>query len=163
MNNINIGSSTDKHGEPEASQPCLKPLGKIGIDQREEDNSGRVLDLGNHPIELGRGAHQRIDMFDRSDALILRRRGSRCRDQRFAGRVRDQMKVEVAAAQCGPRRSIATVITSSEACGQAWRIGPLGRKPSAGARRGAFDEFTAVPIGTGSKALAKMHMNCGDN
>ena len=86
--------------------PCLKPVGKVGIDERKENDSGRVLDLGDHPIELGCGAHQRIDMLDRSDPLILRGSGPRGRDQRFAGRVRNQMKVEVAAAQRGPQRSM---------------------------------------------------------
>ena len=108
MNNVNMGSRTDKHGEPDASQPCLKPVGKVGIDQREKDDSWRVLDLGNHAIELGRCAHQRIDMLDRSDPLILRSSSARSGDQRFAGRVRNQMKMEIAAAQRGPQRSIAT-------------------------------------------------------
>jgi hypothetical protein len=43
-------------------------------------------------------------MLDRSDPLILRGSGPRGRNQRFAGRVRNQMKVEVAAAQRGPQR-----------------------------------------------------------
>ena len=102
----------------------FKPLRKIGIDQRKENDSGRVLDLGNHPIELGRGAHQRIDMFDRGDALILRRGGARGGDQRLAGRVRDQMKMEIAAAQCGPHgRKSRAVITGRASCGQAWKAG----------------------------------------
>jgi hypothetical protein len=84
----------------------LKSLRKFGINQREEDDSRRVFDLGNHPIELRRSAHQRIDMFDRRDALILRRCGARGGDQRFAGRIRDQMKMEIAAAQRGPQLSI---------------------------------------------------------
>jgi hypothetical protein len=85
----------------------LKPFGKIRIDERKEDDPRCVLDLADHAIDLGRRAHERIDMFDGSDALILRRRGSRGRNQRFAGRVRDQMKMEVTAAQCGPQGSIA--------------------------------------------------------
>jgi hypothetical protein len=36
----------------------------------------------------------------------LRGSGPRSRDQRFAGRVRNQMKMEVAAAQRGPQSSI---------------------------------------------------------
>src|SRR5271168_3852207 len=80
--------------------PCLKSVGKVGIDERKENDSGRILDLGC-------GAHQRIDMLDRSDPLILRGSGPRGGDQRFAGRVRNKMKVEVAAAQRGPQRSIA--------------------------------------------------------
>ena len=85
----------------------FKPLGKTGIDQRKEDDARRILDLGDDALELSPAAHQGIDMFDRSDALILGRRGSRGGDQRLAGQVRDQMKMEIAAAQRGPRRSIA--------------------------------------------------------
>src|SRR5271169_153780 len=87
--------------------PCLKSVGKVGIDERKENDSWRILDLGNHSVELGCGAHQRIDMLDRSDPLILRGSRPRGRDQRFAGRVRNQMKVEIAAAQRGPQRSVA--------------------------------------------------------
>ena len=42
-------------------------------------------------------------MFDRSDPLILRRSGARRCDQRFAGRIRNQMKMEVASPQRGLR------------------------------------------------------------
>jgi hypothetical protein len=38
----------------------------------------------------------------------LRRRGARGGDQRFAGRIRDQMEMKIAAAQCSPRWSIVT-------------------------------------------------------
>src|SRR6185437_14885009 len=63
----------------------LKPVGQIGIDQRKKDDSWRILDLGNHSVQLGRRAHQRIDMFYRSNPLILRRGGAGRGDQRFSG------------------------------------------------------------------------------
>src|SRR5258707_9150404 len=47
--------------------PRLKSVGKVEIDERKENDSWRILDLGNHSVELGCGAHQRIDMLDRSD------------------------------------------------------------------------------------------------
>jgi hypothetical protein len=86
--------------------PCLKSVGKVGIDERKENDSRRILDLGNHPVELACCAHQWINVFNRSNPLILRGSGPRGRDQRFAGRVRNQMKMEVAAAQRGPQKSI---------------------------------------------------------
>jgi hypothetical protein len=67
-------------GRARSLAPCLKSVGKVGIDERKENDSRRVLDLGNHSVELGCGAHQWIDMLDRSDPLILRGSGPRGRD-----------------------------------------------------------------------------------
>ena len=58
---------------------------------------GAFLDLGQHAVELLLGAHQRIDVLDRRDIGVLRRRRARDRDQRLAGRVGDQMQMEVVA------------------------------------------------------------------
>ena len=65
--------------DPGADWPKYLDLDRwIGINirrirQTELDLSRprRILDLSNDPIELLRGTHQRIDMFDRGDALIL--------------------------------------------------------------------------------------------
>ena len=134
-------------GRTRCSAAVFEPLREIGIDQSEEDDSGRVLDFGNHPIELRRSAHQRIDMFDRGDALILRRGGARGGDQRLAGRVGDQMKMEIAAAQCGPQTEERLVITGCASCGQAWKVGAafLSRRPNP--RQSLRDDSQACWLG----------------
>jgi hypothetical protein len=126
---------------------CLKSVGKVGIDERKENDSGRILDLGNNSIQLGRSAHQRIDMFDRSDPLILRGSGPRGRDQRFAGRVRNQVKMEVAASQRGPQRSIMNAYNQRDGLWtgvQNWTAQPWIR---ATARRAAFEDSQPRRLG----------------
>ena len=58
---------------------------------------GAFLDLGQHPVELLLGAHQRIDVLDRRHLGVLRGRRARDRGQRLAGRVGHQMQMEIAA------------------------------------------------------------------
>ena len=165
MNNVRIGPRTDRQGEPDAAQPSSRRFERSEIDQGEEHDSGRVLDFGDHPVELRRRAHQRIDMFDRSDALILRRGGARGGDQRFAGRIRNQMEMEIAAAQCGPHgtEKRGLVITGPASCGQAWKVdaGPPERSPRP--RQGPRDDPQARRPGQNFGDREEAGMNCGDN
>ncbi len=58
---------------------------------------GEFVDLGQDAVELLLRADQRIDVLDRRDLGDIARPPRGDGDQRFAGRVRDQMQMEVAA------------------------------------------------------------------
>ena len=73
----------------------LQPLGQLRLEQRVEHDARRGLDLGQHPVELLARAHQRMHVLDRRHRGILRRRRARDRDQGLAGRVGDQMQMEI--------------------------------------------------------------------
>ena len=55
------------------------------------------FDLAEHALELGVGAHERIDMLDSGHALILRDHRAGDGDERFARRIRDEMEMKIAA------------------------------------------------------------------
>ena len=88
----------------QARQAELAALGfaaasaSVVLEHGVEHDAGRGLDLGDDAIELLVGAHQRIDVLDRRDGGILRRGRARDRDQRLAGRVRDEMQMKEIAA-----------------------------------------------------------------
>ena len=70
---------------------------QILLQQREQHDARRFLDLVQHPVELLLAAHQRIDMLDRGHIGVLRGDRARHRDQGFAGRIGNQMKVKIVA------------------------------------------------------------------
>ena len=76
-------------------------MAEVLIDQREEDDAGRRLDLGDGAVELRPGPDQRVDVLDRRHVLVLGRDGTAGRDQRLAGRIRDQVQVEIVASHAG--------------------------------------------------------------
>ena len=76
----------------------FEPLHQVLLEQRVEDDAGRLLDFGQDAVELLLRAHQRIDVLDRHDLAVLRGRGPRHGRQRLAGRIRDEVQMEVAAA-----------------------------------------------------------------
>jgi hypothetical protein len=75
----------------------FQPRDQILLQQREQHDAGRLLDLVEHAVELLLAAHQRIDVLHRADIGVLRRHRARHRDQRFAGRVGDQVEVKIVA------------------------------------------------------------------
>src|SRR5262249_43161755 len=96
--NIEIGHS-------ELSALLLEPLGELAIEQCVEDDPRCRLHLAEHAIELPRATNQRVNMLDRRNRGVLRGRRTGDGDQRFAGRVGDEMKVKIAscAARHGKR------------------------------------------------------------
>ncbi len=76
----------------------LETRAQLLIHHREHDETWRVLDFAEHPLELFRAAHQRIDMFDGPRILILGAGRPRDHVQRFACRVGNEMKMEDALA-----------------------------------------------------------------
>ena len=84
-------------GQAELAAVVFQPLQQLVIEQRVEHDARRFLDLRQHAVELLLGPHQRIDVLDRRDLGVLRGRRARDRDQRLAGRVGDEVEVEVAA------------------------------------------------------------------
>ena len=75
----------------------LQPGNQILLQQREQHDAGRLLDLIEHAIELLLAAHQRIDMFDRRYVGVLRGHRARHRNQRLTGRIGDQMQMKIIA------------------------------------------------------------------
>ena len=93
----------------EAAAALLQHGGERHVDQRVEHDAGRVLDLPQRPVDLRLRADQRVDVLDRMRVLVLRRGGARDVDQRLAGRVGDQVQMEIAMRRhalesCGRRR-----------------------------------------------------------
>ena len=68
---------------------------EVLLEQRVEHDARRFLDFGQHPVELLLRADQRMHMLDRHDLGVLRRGRPRDRDQRLAGRIGDQMQMEI--------------------------------------------------------------------
>ena len=64
-----------------------------------------IFDFDDDAIQLRVRADQRIDMFDRRHALILRGGRPRGGDQRFTGRVGNEMEMEITASQIVALRS----------------------------------------------------------
>ncbi len=67
------------------------------IEQRIEHNTGGFLDLRQHPVQLLLGSYQRIDVLHRQHLGVLRGRRARDGRQSLAGRVGDEVQVEIAA------------------------------------------------------------------
>ena len=78
-------------------QTSSSRLRQVLLDQGVEHDAGRGLDLADHALELGVRTHERIDMLDGGNALILRDDRAGDGDQRFARRVGDEMEMEIAA------------------------------------------------------------------
>ena len=75
----------------------FEPDNEIPLEQREQHDARRLLDFIQHAIELLLAAHQRVDMFHRRHIGILRGHRPRDRDQRFTGRIGNQMEVKIIA------------------------------------------------------------------
>src|SRR5262249_29972557 len=92
-------------GHPKFSALLFEPLGELAIEQCVEDNARCSLHFAEHAIELPLAANERVNMLDRRNSGVLR--GCRTGDsnQRFSGRVGDEMKVKIAssAARHGKR------------------------------------------------------------
>ena len=73
----------------------LQPLHQLLLKQRIEHNARRFLDLGQHAVELLLGPHQ--DRHAPPAAPGTARSPPRDRGQRLAGRIGDEVKVEIAA------------------------------------------------------------------
>src|SRR5215467_10962442 len=82
--------------QPEVATLVLKPSDQRLIEQGVKNNTWRFLNLGQHTIKLPVGTHRGIDMLHWRRAVILRGSSARDRDQRFAGGVRDEMKMKEA-------------------------------------------------------------------
>jgi hypothetical protein len=68
---------------------------QILLQQREQHDSRRLLDLVEHAVELLLATHQRIDVLDRGHVGVLGRDRARHGDQRFTGGVGDEVQVEI--------------------------------------------------------------------
>ena len=75
----------------------FQPADQILLQQGKQHNSRRFLDFTQYAIKLLLAAHQRIDMFDRRHVGILRGHGARHRDQRFTGRIGDEVEMKIIA------------------------------------------------------------------
>jgi hypothetical protein len=69
---------------------------QILLEQRIEHDARRFLEIGERPVELLLGPHQRMHMLHRQDFGILRRSGAGDGDQGLAGRVRNQVQMKIA-------------------------------------------------------------------
>jgi hypothetical protein len=105
----------------------LQALRQILVQQRVQHDAGRFLDLRQHAIKLFLGAHQRVGVFHRLHGGVLRggRPSDRC--QRFAGRVRHEVQVKIAAAARGHERGKACESVGRRPCRTAG-----GKHPSEG-------------------------------
>ena len=75
---------------------ALQLLRQLLIDNRIEDDAGRLLDLLQHPLQLSGRAHERMHVLDRTELRILNGRGLGDGRQRLACRVGNEMDVKVA-------------------------------------------------------------------
>ena len=82
-------------GQAELAAFALPALDQVFFEQRIEHQPRRFGDFGQHMIELLLRAHHRVKMLDRRHIGVLRGRRARDRDQRFAGRVGNQMQMEI--------------------------------------------------------------------
>ena len=74
----------------------LQPLQKLWIEQGVEHDAGRGFYLVEHPVELSLAADQRVNVLDRRHGDVLGGRRTGDGDQRLAGRIRNEMEVEIA-------------------------------------------------------------------
>jgi hypothetical protein len=72
----------------------LEQVGEIGIDDRIEDDSRRLVDRLQHGKQLTLRADQRIHMLDRVGKLELRGRGPTGGNESLSRRVRNQMEMK---------------------------------------------------------------------
>ena len=74
---------------------AFQPKHQILFQQGKEHDAGRLLDFVQHTVELLLAADQGIDVFHRGHVGVLRSHRARHRDQGFAGRIGNQMKVKI--------------------------------------------------------------------
>src|SRR5271166_5119804 len=111
-----------KAWRPRRLTALLEPARQVGVDEREENDAGRVFNFIDNPLELGRRAYKRIDVLDRGDALILRGRRSRRSDQGLSRRVGHEMEMEVAPPQPALLEDHdSPLIACSQMYGQRWK------------------------------------------
>ena len=92
-----IGSSTCRHGTLSSRQRRSMRLDQLLLDDRIEDDAGRLPPSPSAPCSSCLRAHERMHVLDRPHLRVLhRRRALADGGQRLAGRIRDQMQVEVA-------------------------------------------------------------------
>ena len=66
-----------------------------GVDHGVEDQARLLLDIVEHAVEMAFRAHHRPEMPKRLDILELRQAGARHHVQRLAGRIREEVEVEL--------------------------------------------------------------------
>ena len=88
-------------------------LDQVFLEQRVQHQARRLGDFRQRVVELLLGAHHRVKMFDRRYIGILRRSSARDRDQRFAGRVGNEMEMEIT--------GVGHLYSCRTACGQSGR------------------------------------------
>ena len=81
------------------------------------------LDTGDHLGQVRLAPHQRPEVLDRRDAFELGKAGSRNRAHGLAGRIRDQMKVKIAA--------VGGHADACISCESLWGFRPVAPKGSA--------------------------------
>ena len=83
-------------GQPHRRAALVDPPRQRLVDHRIEHDARFLLYVLEHLHQLLLGADQRKDVLDRTRVLVLRRNRAPGGEQRLAGRVGDQMKVEEA-------------------------------------------------------------------
>ena len=85
----------------ELAAALLDLLDQLLVDDGVEDDAGRLLDLLQHALELLGGAHQRMHVLDRPHLRVLHGGGLGHGGERLAGRIRDEVQMEVAGQPVG--------------------------------------------------------------
>ena len=73
----------------------LQSAAQLFVHQGEHDETGIILDALDDHLQLPRRPHQIPEMFDRLDLIELGHAGARDAVDRFPGRVRHQMQMEL--------------------------------------------------------------------
>jgi hypothetical protein len=81
--------------QAEVAAGLFQAARKVALQQRVEHDPRRILDFVEDALELFLRPHQRVHVLDRRNSGVLRSSSTRHRDQRFAGRIGDEVKMEV--------------------------------------------------------------------
>jgi hypothetical protein len=75
---------------------AFEELTKFWIDKSEEDDPRLPLDVGEDALKLLGGSDEGVDVLNRAILRIMCRRGAGDRIEGLAGRIGDQVHVEIA-------------------------------------------------------------------
>ena len=85
----------------ELAAAALDLLDQLPLDDRVEDDAGRLLHLLQYPLELLHGAHEGMHVLDRAHLRVLHGGRLGHGGQGLAGGIGDQMQMEVAGQHVG--------------------------------------------------------------
>src|SRR5262249_15435620 len=126
-----------------------KPLQQLVVEKRIKHDTRRFFDFSQDAVELLLGANQGINVLYRRDLGVLRSRRTRDRGQCLTGRIRDKVKMKIAAGTLWHDNG-------GTSCGF-WRRRPRAKPNRKSAIGGWLPTLPSLPLGILWEAPDQVH------